>query len=75
MTILDSAATAPVKHAAIRPPHAWGNEPGEFLRALESPWYGLIADLQDLLHTTTASYAASRGLKALYLPLTVRTIT
>ncbi|MGW0775398.1 hypothetical protein ACWD01_17515 [Streptomyces sp. NPDC002835] len=34
-----------------------------------------MADLQDLMHTATASCAVSRGLKALCLPLTIRTIT
>ncbi|WP_218183328.1 amino acid--tRNA ligase-related protein [Streptomyces sp. PKU-EA00015] len=75
MTILDTTTTSSVKPAAVRPPNAWGNEPGEFLKALNSPWYKLVADLQDLIHRTTAEYATSRGLKALYLPLTVRTIT
>ncbi|MEV7780022.1 amino acid--tRNA ligase-related protein [Kitasatospora sp. NPDC088351] len=51
------------------------NEPGAFLAALRSPWYALIADLQDTVLTTTVAYAKSRGLKALYLPLTTRTIT
>jgi asparaginyl-tRNA synthetase len=56
-------------------PGTWGNEQGEFLRTLRSPWYHLVADLQDLVLRATVEYATGRGLKASYLPLTTRTIT
>lgn len=51
------------------------NEPGAFVAALRSPWFELIADLHDIVLQVTVSYAASHGVKALYLPLTTRTIT
>ncbi|MFB7667701.1 amino acid--tRNA ligase-related protein [Kitasatospora sp. NPDC056138] len=73
MTTIDNFSA--LSQTAIRPPVSWGNEPGAFLKSLRSPWYTLVADLQDLMLSTTVEYARSRGLKALYLPLTVRTIT
>ncbi|TCO55754.1 amino acid--tRNA ligase-related protein [Actinocrispum wychmicini] len=51
------------------------NEPGAFVTALRSPWYALIADLQETLQWTTVQYARSQGLKSMWLPLTTRTIT
>uniref|UniRef100_UPI003F495E47 amino acid--tRNA ligase-related protein n=1 Tax=Nonomuraea bangladeshensis TaxID=404385 RepID=UPI003F495E47 len=43
--------------------------------ALHSPWFALVADLHDVILPTTVTYASSRGLKSLQLPLTTRTIT
>ncbi|ATL31028.1 amino acid--tRNA ligase-related protein [Streptomyces formicae] len=57
------------------PPRTWGAEPDAFIRALRSPWYGLVADLEDLVLRATVEYAHSRGLRAMYLPMTTRTIT
>jgi aspartyl/asparaginyl-tRNA synthetase len=59
----------------MTPPSTYGNEGGAFMKAIRSPWYALIANLQDTVLTATVGYARSRGLKALYLPLTTRTIT
>ncbi|KZM71642.1 amino acid--tRNA ligase-related protein [Nocardia terpenica] len=61
--------------ARISPPHTWDNTPGAFTTALRSPWYVVIADLQDIIMRATTEYANAYGLKALYLPLTTRTIT
>jgi aspartyl/asparaginyl-tRNA synthetase len=70
MTVLDNAV-AP----AIQPPRTWGNEEGAFITSLNSPWYALIGDLQDLVLFTTMRYARSRGVKSVHLPMTTRTIT
>ncbi|MFD5031990.1 amino acid--tRNA ligase-related protein [Streptomyces sp. NPDC058405] len=51
------------------------NDPAAFATALRSPWYTLIADLQDTVQWATMDYARSQGLKSLWLPLTTRTIT
>lgn len=59
----------------LTPPGTFGDTPGAFLEALRSPWYGLVVDLHDTVLAATAEYARSRGLKALSLPLTTRTIT
>lgn len=59
----------------ISPPGTWGNDPGCFLTSLRSPWYAMIADLQDIVVCATTSYAARQGLKALQLPLTTRTVS
>ncbi|MFI1864049.1 amino acid--tRNA ligase-related protein [Streptomyces jumonjinensis] len=59
----------------LSPPLTWGDEQGAFLRSLRSPWYRLVAGLQDQVLSTTVEFARSRGLKGLYLPLTTRTIT
>ncbi|MGO4431424.1 asparaginase, partial [Streptomyces sp. MCAF7] len=37
--------------------------------------YGLITDLEDLVLRSTVEYAHSRGLKAVHLPMTTRTVT
>ncbi len=51
------------------------NAAGSFLRTLQSPWFVLVADLQDTVMTTTIAYAKDRGLKNLPFPLTTRTVT
>ena len=51
------------------------NAPETVLRYLTSPWFGLIAELHDIIHSTTVRYAGEQGLKNLYLPVTTRTIT
>jgi aspartyl/asparaginyl-tRNA synthetase len=57
------------------PPRTWDNAPGAFLSSLGSPWYGMMVDLEDIVVRATFNYAHSRGLKALHLPLTTRTVT
>jgi asparaginyl-tRNA synthetase len=59
----------------IAPPHTWGNRPQAFLASLRSPWYGMMADLEDIVARATFEYAHSRGLKSLQVPLTTRTVT
>ncbi|MGI5261097.1 amino acid--tRNA ligase-related protein [Streptomyces angustmyceticus] len=51
------------------------NDPRAFVTALRSPWYSLVADLQDTVQWATAEYARAQGLKSLPLPLTTRTVT
>lgn len=51
------------------------NAPETVLRYLTSPWFGLIADLHDIIHSSTVHYAGQQGLKSLFLPVTTRTIT
>ncbi|MGX4732950.1 amino acid--tRNA ligase-related protein [Kitasatospora griseola] len=60
---------------SVQPPATWDSGAGAFLTTLRSPWYSLVAELQDTVQVATADYARSRGLKALSLPLTTRTIT
>lgn len=61
---------------AVTPPATYAsNEPGAFVDALRSPWYRLVADLQETLQWATMEYARSQGLKHLWLPLTTRTVT
>ncbi|MFE0023940.1 amino acid--tRNA ligase-related protein [Amycolatopsis sp. NPDC059021] len=64
-----------ITDTSLTPPGTYGNASGSFLKAMQSPWYRLVADLQDTILTATVDYARGRGLKALYLPLTTRTIT
>jgi asparaginyl-tRNA synthetase len=59
----------------LRPPAAAGGAPDLFLERLRSPWYALVADLQDVVLHTTAQYARARGVRNLHLPVTTRTIT
>jgi asparaginyl-tRNA synthetase len=68
------------QHAAsgrtVTPPRTFAdNDHTAFARALRSPWYTLVAELQDTVHRTTAAYAHAQGLRALPLPVTTRTIT
>jgi asparaginyl-tRNA synthetase len=51
------------------------NDPMTVINDLRSGWYGLIADLHDVVHTETVRYAAAQGLKHLFLPITTRTVT
>ncbi|MGR3867133.1 amino acid--tRNA ligase-related protein [Streptomyces graminifolii] len=51
------------------------NDPSALIKALRSPWFPLVAELHDVVLSATVSYASARGLKALYLPVTTRTIT
>jgi asparaginyl-tRNA synthetase len=57
------------------PPRSWRNEPGAFLAALRSPWYATVADLQDVVLRATVDFAHGRGLRAIQVPLTTRTVT
>jgi asparaginyl-tRNA synthetase len=60
----------------VRPPVISDyNDPGSFVLAMRSPWFGLIADLHDIFLAVTVSYATSHGLKGLYFPVTTRTVT
>lgn len=59
----------------ITAPRTWDNTPRAFLASLRSPWYSMIADLEDIVSRATISFAHSRGLKTLHLPLTTRTVT
>jgi asparaginyl-tRNA synthetase len=61
--------------ARLRPPADSGDTPDLFLERLSSPWYALVADLQDVVLHTTAQYARARGVRNLHLPVTTRTIT
>ncbi|WP_420835575.1 amino acid--tRNA ligase-related protein [Amycolatopsis vancoresmycina] len=69
------ALSLSITDTALTPPGTYGNTHGAFLEAVRSPWYRLVTDLHDTILTATVEYAGSRGLKALYLPLTTRTIT
>ncbi|WP_244295861.1 amino acid--tRNA ligase-related protein [Micromonospora orduensis] len=51
------------------------NDPMTVINDLRSDWYGLIADLHDVVHTETVRYASAQGLKHLFLPITTRTVT
>lgn len=64
-----------ITNTQLTPPGTYGNVTGAFLEAMRSPWYRLVADLHDTILTATVEYARTLGLKALYLPLTTRTIT
>jgi asparaginyl-tRNA synthetase len=57
----------------VRPPA--GEERGSFLERARSPWYALVADLQDVVLRTTAEFSLDRGVRNLHLPVTTRTIT
>jgi asparaginyl-tRNA synthetase len=59
----------------LRPPGTWANDHDAFLRALTHPWYRLVADLSDVVLRTTFDHARSRGLRAVQVPITTRTIT
>ncbi|MGH3326650.1 MAG: amino acid--tRNA ligase-related protein [Streptomycetales bacterium] len=61
---------------SVRPPTVFdSNEPDAFVAALRSPWYALVAELYDVIMTTTGEYARSRGLRGFPLPLTTRSVT
>ncbi|MEU1844668.1 amino acid--tRNA ligase-related protein [Micromonospora sediminicola] len=63
-------------YVSIDPPaHRDYNDPSTVIKDLRSDWYGLIADLHDVVHTETVRYAAAKGLKHLFLPITTRTVT
>jgi asparaginyl-tRNA synthetase len=59
----------------LSPPSLSGGGRVTFLERARSPWYALVADLQDVVLRTTASYARERGVRNLHLPVTTRTIT
>ncbi|MFD7921587.1 asparagine synthetase A [Streptomyces sp. NPDC059740] len=59
----------------LRPPAVSGNDQDAFLAKARSPWYALVADLQDAVLATTVEYARGKGLRNLHLPVTTRTIT
>ncbi|EST22936.1 amino acid--tRNA ligase-related protein [Streptomyces roseochromogenus] len=60
----------------LKPPAVHSsNAPDAFVTVLRSPWYGLVADLYDVVERTTGHYARSKGLKNLPFPLTTRTVT
>ena len=67
--------TTLIENTQLIPPRTHASEPGAFLEAMRSPWHGLVVDLHDTILRATVDYARSLGLKALYLPLTTRTIT
>ncbi|HEY6311470.1 MAG TPA: amino acid--tRNA ligase-related protein [Streptosporangiaceae bacterium] len=51
------------------------NYPGAFVDAMNSLWFKLLSELHDIIMQVTVSYATSRNLKALFLPVTTRTVT
>jgi asparaginyl-tRNA synthetase len=59
----------------LSPPSLSGDSRATFLERARSPWYALVADLQDVVLHATASYARERGVRNLHLPVTTRTIT
>lgn len=59
----------------IRPPGSWGNDRGNFGRALRSPWYRLVSDLEDVFVRATVAYGHAHGHRMMHLPVTTRTIT
>ena len=58
---------------SVRPPDVGDRD--SFLERARSPWYALVADLQDVVLRTTADYSRARGVRNLHLPVTTRTIT
>ncbi len=60
---------------SLSAPRTWSNEKGAFLSALRSPWYQLVTNLEDTVLAGTVDYAHSRGLRAMYPPMTTRTVT
>ncbi|MGW5354610.1 amino acid--tRNA ligase-related protein [Streptomyces sp. NPDC004031] len=67
--------TGPAAPGTAKAPGTWRGAPDDFLASLRSPWYRLITDLEDLVLRATVEYAHGRGLRAMYLPMTTRTIT
>ena len=60
----------------VRPPCTPDyNHPDTFVAAMNSPWFRLVSELNDIIFQATVSYAGSWGLKWLFLPITTRTVT
>jgi asparaginyl-tRNA synthetase len=68
-------ASQAVQRPVLEPPGTWGAGADQFARALGSPWYRLVAGLQDTFTRATFDYAHLRGLRALHFPITTRTVT
>lgn len=64
-----------VLNVRVFPPGTRGYGADDYLRALASPWYRLVADVGDTVTRTTLDFAHSRGVRVLNLPITTRTVT
>lgn len=64
-----------VSGAPAGPPKCWDGGEDGYLRAMASPWYRLVAGVEDTVIRATYDFAYSRGVRALHFPITTRTIT
>jgi asparaginyl-tRNA synthetase len=65
----------PAGGRAVAPPPTWPDGSRDFPSALLSPWHALVVDVEDVMVRATYEYGHGRGLKAVQLPVTTRTVT
>ena len=63
------------EYGPITAPRTWSGEGDDSFRALESPWYRLVIDVMDTVTRATYEFGRRRGLRAIHVPLTTRTVT
>lgn len=74
-TVVPHVHALPFEQRRIRPPQTWTDGHLHFLEVMRSPWYRLVASVQDAVVRATVEYGHLRGLQAVTLPITTRTVT
>jgi len=64
-----------MERKALMPPKSWKNQNTHYLKAVESDWYRLLVDLEDLITTETYNFYKLKGMKTMHLPITTGSIS
>ncbi len=59
----------------VIPPKSWKNPKTHYLKAINSDWYRLLVDLEDLINVETYNFYQTKNMKSMHLPITTGTIS
>ena len=59
----------------IKPPKTWKDIESHYLNVIESDWYRLLVNLEDLINVETYNFYQKKKMKTMHLPITTGTIS
>lgn len=60
---------------SFKPTKSWKNLDMHFLKAIDSEWYRILVDLEDLINVETYNFYQKKKMKSIHLPITTGTIS
>ena len=59
----------------VQAPRTWENTNDHFLKAVKSPWYKIIFDLENSINRATTHFYEEKDIPSIYLPITTGSIS
>ena len=74
-SLLPPSAAAEASHQVIKAPASWMRPETHFLRAMRSPWYSSLVQIQDAFTSATVAFWSHRGVRYGHLPVTTSAVS